>query len=133
MFKHGLDRRAASYTSTVLFILLLLALIFRLLPDTEIAWSDVWIGAAFASLLFTIGKVLLGLYLGGSAVASAYGAVSSPLVFLVWIYCSAQIVLLGAEITHIYANKHGSRAKSPLVERLPVVRSRYPISSPHPG
>jgi membrane protein len=93
-------------------ITLLLALIFKLLPDTEIAWNDVWIGGAIASLLFTAGKVLIGLYLGRSAVASAYGAVSSPLVVLVWIYYSAQILLFGAEITHVYANKHGSRVES---------------------
>ena len=114
-------------------ITLLLAMIFRLLPNTQIAWNDVWIGAAIASLLFTIGKVLIGLYLGGSAVASAYGAVSSPLVILVWIYYSAQILIFGAEVTHVYANKHGSRVESPLVQRLPVERSRYHISSPHPG
>jgi len=90
-------------------ITLLLAAIFRLLPDTEIAWNDVWIGAAIASLLLTTGKVLIGLYLAGSAVGSAYGAVSSPLVVLVWVYYSAQILLFGAEITHVYANKHGSR------------------------
>jgi membrane protein len=93
-------------------ITLLLAVIYRLLPDTEIAWTDVWIGAAIASLLFTIGKVLIGLYLAGSAVGSAYGAVSAPLVILVWIYYSAQIFLFGAEITHVYANKHGSRIRS---------------------
>jgi membrane protein len=93
-------------------ITLLLALVFKLLPDTEIAWNDVWIGAAIASLLFTTGKVLIGLYLGRSAVTSPYGAVSSPLVVLVWIYYSAQILLFGAEITHVYANKHGSRVES---------------------
>jgi membrane protein len=108
-------------------ITLLLASIFRMLPDTEIAWSDVWIGAAIASFFFTIGKVLIGLYLGGSAAASAYGAVSSPLVFLAWIYCSAQIILLGAEITHIYANKYGSRIK--LASNSAPVR-RESISSP---
>jgi membrane protein len=93
-------------------ITLLLAAIFRLLPDTEIAWADVWLGAAIASLLFTTGKALIGLYLAGSVVGSAYGAVSSPLVVLVWIYYSAQIVLFGAEITHVYANKRGSRITS---------------------
>ena len=93
-------------------ITLLLAAIFKLLPDTEIAWADVWLGAAIASLLFTTGKALIGLYLAGSVVGSAYGAVSSPLVVLVWIYYSAQIVLFGAEITHVYANKHGSRITS---------------------
>jgi membrane protein len=113
-------------------ITLLLAMIYKLLPNTQIGWSDVWIGAAIASILFTIGKVLIGLYLGGSAVASAYGAVSSPLVILVWIYYSAQIFIFGAEVTHVYANKHGSRVQSPLVQRLPVVQSRHPISSSHP-
>jgi membrane protein len=114
-------------------IALLLAAIFRLLPDTEIAWTDVWMGAAIASLLFTTGKVLIGLYLARSAVGSAYGAVSAPLVFLIWMYYSAQIFLFGAEITHVYANKHGSRVKSPLIQRLPVEQSRYPVSSPHAG
>jgi uncharacterized BrkB/YihY/UPF0761 family membrane protein len=71
----------------------------------------VWIGAVIASLLFTTGKVLIGLYPSRSATTSAYGAVSSPLVVLVWIYYSAQILLFGAEITHVYANKHGSLLK----------------------
>jgi membrane protein len=93
-------------------ITLLLVLIFKLLPNTEIAWNDVWIGAAIASLPFTTGKVLIGLYLGRSAVASSYGALSSPLVVLVWIYYSAQILLFGAEMTHVYANRHGSRVGS---------------------
>jgi membrane protein len=114
-------------------ITLLLAMIFKLLPNTQIAWSDVWIGAAIASLFFTIGKLLIGLYLGGSAVVSTYGAVSAPLVILVWIYYSAQILIFGGEVTHVYANKHRSRAKSPLIQRLPVERSQYHISSPHPG
>jgi len=104
-------------------ITLLLAMIFRLLPNTKIAWNDVWIGAAVASLLFHNRQGADRAISRGSAVASAYGAVSSPLVVLVWIYSSAQIFILGAEITHVYANKHGSRAKSPLVQRLPVERS----------
>lgn len=93
-------------------ITLLLAMIFKFLPDTEIAWSDVWIGAGVASLLFTIGKVLIGFYLLRSTVASAYGAAASLVILLVWIYYSAQILLLGAEVTHVYANKHGSRVES---------------------
>jgi len=91
-------------------IMLLLATIFKVVPDTEIAWRDVWIGAAVASLLLTIGKVLIGFYLGRSTVASAYGAARSFLLVLVWIYYSAQIVLFGAEVTHAYASKYGSRA-----------------------
>jgi membrane protein len=92
-------------------IALLLAMIFKYIPDTEIAWSDVWIGAAVASLLLTIGKALIGLYLARSTVASAYGAAGSLVIILTWVYYSAQILLLGAEVTHVYANQHGSRAK----------------------
>lgn len=89
-------------------ITLLLAMIFRFLPDAKIAWSDVWVGAAVASLLFTVGKSLIGLYLVRSTVASAYGAAASLVILLVWIYYSAQILLFGAEVTHVYANKYGS-------------------------
>jgi len=99
-------------------ITLLLAMIFKVLPQTPIAWCDVWSGATIASFLFTIGKILIGIYLGGSIAVSAYGAVSSPLVILVWIYYSAQILIFGAEVTHVYANKHGSRAKLSPVGRL---------------
>jgi len=92
-------------------ISLLLAMIFKYLPDTEIAWGDVWIGAAVASLLLTIGKALIGLYLARSTVASAYGAAGSLVIILTWVYYSAQILLLGAEVTHVYATQHGSRAE----------------------
>lgn len=89
---------------------LLFALIFKVLPDTKIAWNDVWIGAAVTSLLFTIGKIVIGMYLGRSMLASAYGAAGSFAVFLIGVYYSAQVFLLGAEFTHIYANRRGSRA-----------------------
>jgi membrane protein len=92
-------------------IALLLAMIFKYLPDAAIAWSDVWIGAAVASLLLTIGKALIGLYLARSTVASAYGAAASLVIILTWVYYSAQIILFGAEVTHAYSNKHGSRAE----------------------
>lgn len=92
-------------------ITLLLAMIFKFLPDTQIAWRDVWIGAAVASLLFTLGKVLIGLYLVRSTVASVYGAAAFLVILLVWIYYSAQILLLGAEVTQVYATKHGSRVE----------------------
>jgi membrane protein len=90
-------------------ITLLFAAIYKVLPDTPIKWSDVWVGAAVTALLFTIGKFLLGLYLGNSTIASSYGAAGSFVVLLVWIYYSAQILLLGAEFTHVYATHHGSR------------------------
>jgi membrane protein len=90
-------------------ITLLFAMIYRILPDVEIRWSDVWIGAAVTALLFTIGKFALGLYLGKGSVGSAYGAAGSLLVVLLWVYYSAQILFFGAEFTQVYANTYGSR------------------------
>ena len=89
-------------------ITLLFALIFKYLPDAQIAWSNVWIGAAITALLFAIGKFVLGFYLGNSAIGSAYGAAGSILVVLVWIYYSAQILFFGAEFTKAYANRYGA-------------------------
>jgi len=86
----------------------LFAMIYRFLPDVVITWKDVWLGAAITSLLFTVGKVLIGLYLGHSAVASTYGAAGSLVVLLLWFYYSAQIFLFGAELTKAYANQLGS-------------------------
>lgn len=108
-------------------ITLLLAMIFKFLPDTEIAWSDVWIGATVASLLFTIGKALIAVYLVRSTVASAYGAAASLVILLIWIYYSAQILLLGAEVTHVYANKRGSRV-SPVSRPGPLDREELELS-----
>jgi membrane protein len=90
-------------------ITLLFAMIYKILPDVEIAWRDVWIGAAVTALLFTIGKFLIGLYIGHSAVASSYGAAGALVVILLWVYYSAQILLLGAEFTQVYAKRFGSR------------------------
>lgn len=92
-----------------LVIALLFALIFKVLPDARVSWHDVWIGSLVTSLLFHVGKFLIGLYLGRATVASAFGAASSLAVLLVWVYYSAQIVLLGAEFTRVYANRFGSR------------------------
>lgn len=89
-------------------MVLLFGLLYKILPDVTIAWRDVWIGAAVTSLLFTLGKLLISLYLGSSNVGSAYGAAGSLIVLLVWIYYSAQVFLLGAEFTHIYAHQYGS-------------------------
>src|SRR5436853_7508554 len=84
-------------------VTVLFAMIFRFLPDIRIAWRDVWLGAAFTSLLFVIGKFALGLYLGKSAIGSSYGAAGSLVVLLVWIYWSANILLFGAEFTQVHA------------------------------
>lgn len=90
-------------------ITLLFALIFKYIPDVEIRWSDVWIGAAATALLFTSGKWALGLYLANSAPGSVYGAAGSILVLLAWVYYSAQIVFFGAEFTQVYARRYGER------------------------
>jgi membrane protein len=84
------------------------ALVFKLLPDVRIAWRDVWLGAAVTSLFFTVGKFLIGLYLGKSAVASAYGAAGSLVIIVVWVYYSAQILLFGAEFTKVWTKRRGS-------------------------
>ncbi|MDQ1405949.1 MAG: rane protein [Acidobacteriaceae bacterium] len=101
--------QSMNFVFSFVVITLLFALIFKLIPDTIIPWRDVWMGAAVTSLLFTVGKVLIGFYLGHSALTSAYGAAASLVVFLIWIYYSAQILLFGAEITHVYALKYDPR------------------------
>jgi membrane protein len=90
-------------------ITLLFALMFKMLPEGYIAWRDVWIGAIATATLFTIGKWAIGLYLGGAAMASMYGAASSLMAILVWVYYSALIFFLGAEFTYVYAHEYGSR------------------------
>jgi membrane protein len=92
---------------------LLFALIYKYVPRENIAWGDVWIGGLVTAALFTVGKFLIGLYLGRSSLSSAYGAAGSVMVLLLWIYYSAQIFLLGAEFTHEYAYLHGSRRNQP--------------------
>jgi membrane protein len=101
-------------------ITILFALILKFIPDTTIQWRDVRIGAAVASLLFTVGKVIIGFYLGHSALTSAYGAAASLVIFLIWIYYSAQILLFGAELTRVYALKYGSRMETNPPRRLQI-------------
>jgi membrane protein len=90
-------------------ITLLFAMVYKVLPDVELDWSDVWVGGLVTAGLFTVGKLLIGLYLGTSALASSYGAAGSVLVVLVWVYYSAQIILLGAEFTREYVKEFGRR------------------------
>jgi membrane protein len=90
--------------SSVLF-----AAIFKLMPNAHVAWSDVWIGAGVTAVLFQIGKVLISVYIGKAGTASAFGAAGSLAVLLLWVYYAAQIFLLGAEFTWVYANEQGSR------------------------
>ena len=88
-------------------VVLLFALIFKFLPDVKIQWRDVWMGALMTAIFFAIGKWALGLYLGSGAAASAYGAASSLITLLLWIYYSSQILLFGAEFTQVYAARAG--------------------------
>ncbi len=85
------------------------AMIYKLMPRAYVEWKDVWVGSLVTALLFSLGKALIGLYLGASGIASAYGAAGSLVLVLVWVYYSAQIFLLGAEFTWVYANARGSR------------------------
>jgi membrane protein len=103
--------QALNFILSFAVITLLFALIYKFLPDVEIGWNDVWIGAALTSLLFSIGKFLIGLYLGRGSVGSAYGAAGSLVVILIWVYYSAQILFFGAEFTQVYADTFGSRIK----------------------
>jgi len=96
---------------------LLFATAYRILPRVRIAWADVWMGAAVTAILFTLGKYLIGLYIGRAGVSSSFGAAGSLIIVLVWVYYSAQIFLLGAEFTWVFAHRHGSRAGVPPVER----------------
>ncbi len=89
---------------------LLFAMIYKIMPRVRIAWRDVWVGAAVTAALFAIGKWAIGLYIGRSSVASAFGAAGSLVIVMVWVYYSAQIFLLGAEFTRVYAAEQGSRA-----------------------
>jgi membrane protein len=95
-------------------IALLFAAIYKVLPDRHLEWSDVWYGSFVTAALFTLGKSLIGIYLGSSAMASSYGAASALIIVLLWIYYSSLIFLLGAEFTRAYSARHGSQSVSSL-------------------
>lgn len=101
--------RGGEFAASFLVTTALFAMIFKLLPTPRIAWSDVWIGAAVTSLLFGIGKFLIGLYIGKTAVGSSFGAAGALVVVVVWVYYCAQVFFLGAEFTREYALHHGSK------------------------
>ena len=94
---------------SLVLISFLFAAIYKVLPDRNLEWGDVVVGAIVTGVLFTIGKSLISWYIGSSAVASSYGAAGALMVLLLWVYYSAQIFLLGAEFTKVYANRHGSK------------------------
>ena len=100
---------AINFALSLVIFTVLLGLIFKYLPDVRIRWRDVLIGAALTSLLFNLGKFLIGRYLGRESVSSVYGAAGSLAILLLWVYYSAQILYIGAEFTQVYARRHGRR------------------------
>jgi membrane protein len=114
-FFNGWEAALQTLNFVVSFVLTtgLFAAIYKFMPRARIAWRDVWVGAVVTALLFTVGKFLIGLYLGKSGVTSGFGAAGSLVVLLIWVYYSAQIFLLGAEFTWVYAHRSGSRLAAP--------------------
>lgn len=111
--------QAVNFLLSFGIITALFAAIYKVLPDRQIAWRDVAVGAMVTALLFTVGKTAIGLYLGNSSVASAFGAAGALAVVLVWIYYSAVIFLAGAEFTRAWAGMTGSRTDAPVPDRRP--------------
>jgi membrane protein len=116
--------QAAGFVVSFAVITVLFAMIFRFLPDAKVGWRDVWVGALATSLLFTIGRTLIGLYLSRSSVSSSYGAAGSLIVVLLWVYYSSQILFFGAEFTKVWAVRYGGRivpdANAVRVQRVEV-------------
>jgi membrane protein len=102
-----------NFIFSFMFLSALFAMLYKLMPRVEIRWRDVWAGAVVTALLFTVGKLLIGIYIGKSAISSGFGAAGSLVIVLVWVYYSAQIFLLGAEFTKAYSETHGSRKGQP--------------------
>ena len=122
---HGLD-----FVVSLAVISTMFALMYKILPRVTIGWRDVWIGSTVTALLFTIGKVLVGLYIGKSRVATGFGTAGSLVILLVWVYYSAQIFLLGAEFTWVYAHQLGSRKHQ---ERPATTRETLDTTAPPDG
>ncbi len=114
--------------------MVLFAMIYKFMPRARIAWRDVWVGSAVTALLFEVGKLLIGIYLGTTGVASSFGAAGSLVVMLVWVYFSAQIFLLGAEFTWVYSHEYGSKSAQheQKPEINPPTRSDGTASAPDP-
>jgi membrane protein len=110
-----------NWAVAVLLLTLLFAMIFKVLPDVELDWKDVWVGAFVTAVLFNLGTYLIGLYLGLSGATSAYGAAGSLVLVLLWVYYSSQILLFGAEFTRMYACRHG--------EPIVVAKSAVPLNA----
>jgi membrane protein len=99
--------QAGDILVSLLILTLIFAVLYKFLPDVNISWGDVWVGGAVTAILFTLGKIILGSYIGRISISSAYGAAGSLVVMLLWVYYSAQIIFVGAEFTQVYARKYG--------------------------
>lgn len=121
--------RAADILVSVLVAGALFAMIYKVLPDTDVEWGDVILGALFTAILFTAGRFFIGLYLANSSTASVYGAAGSLAVFLLWVYYSAQVFFFGAELTAVYARRYGSRTRENK-GKGGVIRLNFSPSSP---
>ena len=122
-FTHLLHFPAANVVVTILnyaidaaVLALMFALIYKYLPDTEIAWGDVKVGAIATAILFVVGEALLAVYISHAGISNGYGAAGSLVVLLVWMYYSAMLLLIGAEFTRVYAERHGSRISHPAAQ-----------------
>jgi membrane protein len=111
--KTGLLLQTLSFLFSFALVTLLFALIYKVLPSVRLAWRDVIVGAITTAILFSVGKLLIGIYLGHSDVTSTYGAAGSVIFVLLWVYYSAQIFLFGAEFTKVYAHRYGSKRGLP--------------------
>jgi membrane protein len=122
--------RMVSLVASFAVICVMFAIMFRVMPDARTRWRDVWLGAAMTAVLFSVGKSLIGLYLGHSALASTYGAAGSFVVLLMWLYYSCQVILLGAEFTHAFAGTFG---EPPVPKEYAVPVDCIPVSGPDAG
>jgi membrane protein len=100
--------QVVEFVISLIIVTLLFAVLFKMLPDAETKWSDIWPGAILTAVLFTIGRIALTIYMGQAAPGSAYGAAGSVIIFLLWVYYSSLILFFGAEFTQVYANRYGA-------------------------
>jgi membrane protein len=124
--------QAINGTVSLAVVTVLFAMIYKVLPDTYVAWRDVWLGALVTSFLFTVGKFAIGFYLGKASVASSYGAAGSVVIVQLWVYYSAMLLYLGAEFTYVYSIRHGSRRGATQVP-LPDRGAQPRAPDPTPG
>ena len=124
--------QALNFCISLAVVTALFALMFKTLPDVHIKWRDVWVGAGVTAALFTLGKFLLGLYLGSAGVSSAYGAAGSIVALVIWVYYSSQVLLVGAEFTEVYARLYGSRI-TPDDKAVALEHPHAEAEVPHPA